>query len=45
MNPKQALKERILALVAEYHQVAHEKPAFVPGETRIPYSGRVYDER
>jgi CDP-6-deoxy-D-xylo-4-hexulose-3-dehydrase len=45
MNPKQALKEHILALVAEYHQVAHEKPAFVPGETRIPYSGRVYDER
>ena len=45
MNPKQALKEHILALVAEYHQVAHEPPAFVPGETRIPYSGRVFDER
>jgi len=45
MNPKQALRRQILTLVAEYHQVAHEKPAFVPGETRIPYSGRVYDER
>jgi CDP-6-deoxy-D-xylo-4-hexulose-3-dehydrase len=45
MNPKQALKEHILDLVAEYYQLAHERPAFVPGETRIPYSGRVYDER
>ena len=45
MRSAQALKEQILALVAEYHQVAHERPAFVPGETRIPYAGRVYDHR
>ena len=45
MRSAQALKEQILALVAEYHQVAHDRPAFVPGETRIPYAGRVYDHR
>lgn len=45
MRSTQALKEQILALVAEYHQAAHERPAFVPGETRIPYAGRVYDHR
>src|ERR1035438_3391053 len=42
---KQALKDQILALVAEYYQAAHQKPAFVPGQSRIPYAGRVYDAR
>ncbi len=42
---QQALKEQILGLVEEYYRVAHRKPAFVPGESRVPYSGRVYDER
>src|ERR1019366_8526943 len=44
-NKAQALKEQILGLVQEYYQVAHEKPAFVPGQSRIPYAGRVYDAR
>src|SRR5271157_4482602 len=43
-DPK-ALKERILDLVRQYYQVAHQRPAFDPGSTRITYSGRVYDER
>ena len=41
----QALKEQILALVRQYYQAAHQRPPFEPGVTRIPYSGRVYDER
>src|SRR5215472_5030598 len=41
----QALKEQILDLVEEYYRIAHPRPAFQPGRTRIPYSGRVYDER
>jgi CDP-6-deoxy-D-xylo-4-hexulose-3-dehydrase len=45
MRSRQALKEEILALVGEYYRAAHQKPAFVPGETRIPYAGRVYDDR
>ena len=44
-NKAQALKEQILGLVQEYYQVAHEKPAFVPGQSRVPYAGRVYDAR
>src|ERR1035441_860141 len=44
-NKAQALKDQILGLVQEYYRVAHEKPAFVPGQSRVPYAGRVYDER
>ncbi len=40
-----ALRARIIDLVREYHRVAHRRPEFEPGRTRIPYSGRVYDER
>src|ERR1017187_3170564 len=42
---KQTLKDQILGLVQEYYRVAHVKAAFVPGQSRIPYAGRVYDER
>jgi CDP-6-deoxy-D-xylo-4-hexulose-3-dehydrase len=31
--------------VAEYYQQAHADQAFVPGETRVHYAGRVYDEQ
>jgi len=41
----QELKDRILDLVREYYSVAHQRPAFQPGRTRISYSGRVYDDR
>lgn len=37
------LRERILALVAEYHDVEFAERAFVPGETPVPVSGRVFD--
>jgi CDP-6-deoxy-D-xylo-4-hexulose-3-dehydrase len=40
-----ALRERILALVREYAAVAHAPRPFVPGESRVPYAGRVYDAR
>ena len=38
------LREEILSLVSRYYDVAHAKKAFVPGETKIPYAGRVYDD-
>lgn len=39
-----ALRERVLALVADYHAASHPaSEAFVPGETPVPVSGRVYD--
>lgn len=39
-----ALRAQTLALVAEYHATSHPPTAaFVPGETLVPVSGRVYD--
>jgi CDP-6-deoxy-D-xylo-4-hexulose-3-dehydrase len=38
------LRKQIIALVEQYHAAAFAPPAaFVPGETRIPYAGRVFD--
>jgi CDP-6-deoxy-D-xylo-4-hexulose-3-dehydrase len=41
---QKALKEQILNLTREYYHVAHQKPDFEPGKSRVPYAGRVYDE-
>jgi len=43
---KQALHDEILAKVREYCRLVHEPAqtaAFVPGETRVNYAGRVFD--
>jgi CDP-6-deoxy-D-xylo-4-hexulose-3-dehydrase len=43
-NPQaKALRTQILELTAEYARVAHGTPAFVPGQSAVPVSGRVYD--
>ncbi|MBN1810355.1 MAG: lipopolysaccharide biosynthesis protein RfbH, partial [Anaerolineae bacterium] len=39
------LRRQIQQLVAEYYRQAHEVRPFVPGETRVHYASRVYDER
>jgi CDP-6-deoxy-D-xylo-4-hexulose-3-dehydrase len=39
------IREEINELVRRYFLEAHAPAAFVPGETPIPYAGRVYDER
>ncbi|MFN2492470.1 MAG: lipopolysaccharide biosynthesis protein RfbH [Pyrinomonadaceae bacterium] len=38
-----ALREQILKLVADYHAAAFPIRAFVPGESFVPVSGRVFD--
>jgi CDP-4-dehydro-6-deoxyglucose reductase, E1 len=38
-----ALREEILALVDEYHSAEFGDTDFVPGETPVPVSGRVFD--
>jgi CDP-4-dehydro-6-deoxyglucose reductase, E1 len=44
MNPKaQQLRSRILELVGEYYDAEFANRAFVPGESPIPVSGRVFD--
>jgi CDP-6-deoxy-D-xylo-4-hexulose-3-dehydrase len=37
------LRDRILDLVSEYHELAFARQPFVPGETPVPVSGRVFD--
>jgi CDP-6-deoxy-D-xylo-4-hexulose-3-dehydrase len=39
------LRDQILDLVREYHEVAFAPGEFVPGQTPIPFAGRVFDER
>lgn len=39
---ERALREQVLDLVAQYHSVGHLSRPFVPGETPVPVSGRVY---
>jgi CDP-6-deoxy-D-xylo-4-hexulose-3-dehydrase len=38
------LQDEILQLVSRYHGLAHASKPFVPGETKVPYAGRVYDD-
>ena len=38
-------RERILELVREYHAIAHAPAPFVPGHSKVPYAGRVFDAR
>ncbi len=37
------LRERILELVGEYHDVAFPPKTFTPGDSPVPVSGRVFD--
>jgi CDP-6-deoxy-D-xylo-4-hexulose-3-dehydrase len=37
------LRQRILELVAEYHDEAFPKPPFQPGVSSVPVSGKVFD--
>jgi CDP-6-deoxy-D-xylo-4-hexulose-3-dehydrase len=40
---REALREEILRLVSDYYELAHAEKTFVPGETKVSYSGRVFD--
>jgi len=39
------LREQILNLVRQYCQKHHAAQPFVPGQSRVPYAGRVFDQR
>ena len=39
------LRKTISDLVAKYYAECHKSKPFIPGKTRIPYAGRVYDEK
>jgi CDP-4-dehydro-6-deoxyglucose reductase, E1 len=38
------LRKPILELVASYYESAFKQKEFVPGETSVPYAGKVFDE-
>ena len=38
----ETLKAEILDKVREYHALAHTRPPFVPGKSRVNYAGRVF---
>ncbi len=39
------IRREILAKVKEYHQLAHAGKSFIPGQSKISYAGRVYDDQ
>jgi CDP-6-deoxy-D-xylo-4-hexulose-3-dehydrase len=41
----QELRGRILDLVRDYYRARHAPGPFLPGASRVPYAGRVFDER
>jgi CDP-4-dehydro-6-deoxyglucose reductase, E1 len=41
----EGLRKQILGLVAEYYQANWPTKAFVPGQSPVPVSGKVFDER
>ncbi|MEA3339549.1 MAG: lipopolysaccharide biosynthesis protein RfbH [Chloroflexota bacterium] len=45
MNKRDELRKQIHTLVAAYYCQAHSAVPFTPGESRVNYAGRVYDER
>jgi CDP-6-deoxy-D-xylo-4-hexulose-3-dehydrase len=38
------LHDRILDLVRQYYHARHANKAFLPGASKVPYAGRVFDE-
>lgn len=43
MSKSEAIKQQILDLVLAYHEEAFAPEPFVPGETAVPVSGKVFD--
>ena len=44
MDPQQILRRQIADLVTAYHDAAFSPTPFVPGETPVPVSGKVFDD-
>lgn len=46
MTPKDNLRQEIMQKINEYYKMFHVKhESFIPGGSRIPYAGRIYDEK
>lgn len=42
---QQNIKENIFHLIKEYYSLEFKRKPFIPGETRVPVSGKVFDEK
>jgi CDP-4-dehydro-6-deoxyglucose reductase, E1 len=42
---EETLRKDILEKVGKYYSVRHQHKKFIPGETKVPYAGRVFDEK
>lgn len=45
MKSRKRSREPILAAIKKLYHLERKKDAFIPGASRIPYGGRVYDEK
>jgi CDP-6-deoxy-D-xylo-4-hexulose-3-dehydrase len=45
MSELEQVQREIFERIARYYRLAHAERTFVPGETRVGYAGRVWDER
>ncbi|HJO34467.1 MAG TPA: DegT/DnrJ/EryC1/StrS family aminotransferase, partial [Anaerolineales bacterium] len=45
MTERERLRAEIARKVTEFFRLEHEPDEFVPGQTRVQYAGRVFDER
>ncbi len=45
MRTEKEIREEIFERVAELYSLRRSQERFIPGETRVNYAGRVYDER
>ena len=45
MSDFKILRQEIIAKTIEYHQARFEKTNFIPGKSRVNYSGRVFDQQ
>ncbi len=45
MTELKHLQQEIFNLITRYYRLAHAERPFVPGETRVSYAGRVWDQR
>ena len=43
-NKQEELHDQIMKLTSEYYDLAHKKKEFIPGTTKVAYSGRVFDD-
>ena len=44
IDNKNEIKKKIFELTTEYYQIEHSSREFIPGKTKVPYSGRVFNQ-